>query len=36
MKRIKKEIDKVLGVPYEGDKRKKNLYYFHEPERFYF
>ena len=32
----KKEIDKVLGVPYEGDKRKKNLYYFHEPERFYF
>lgn len=32
----KKEIDKVLGVPYEGDKRKKNLYYFHEPQRFYF
>lgn len=32
----KKEIDKVLGVPYEGDKRKKNLYYFHELQRFYF
>ena len=32
----KKEIDKALGVPYEGDKRKKNLYYFHEPQRFYF
>ena len=32
----KKEIDKALGVPYEGDQRKKNLYYFHEPERFYF
>ena len=32
----KKEIDKALGVPYEGDKRKKSLYYFHEPQRFYF
>ena len=32
----KKEIDKALSVPYEGDKRKKNLYCFHEPQSFYF
>ena len=29
------EIEKILGTRYEGDARKKNVYYFHEPERFY-
>lgn len=32
----KKVIDYVLGTSYEGDKRKKNIYYFHEPKSFYF
>lgn len=30
------EIEGILGKPYNGDKRKKNVYYFRKAERFYF
>ena len=30
------EIEKILGLHYDGDGRKKNVYYFHDPETFYY
>lgn len=30
------EIESILGKPYSGDERKKNVYYFRKAERFYF
>lgn len=32
----RKEIEQVLGKPFEGTKIRKNLYYFKEPTAFYF
>ena len=30
------EIEKILGLHYDGDGRKKNVYYFDDPETFYY
>ena len=35
-KNDKVEIERILGKPYSGDERKKNVYYFRKAERFYF
>lgn len=32
----RKEIEQVLGKPFEGTNKRKNLYYFKEPTTFYF